>query len=61
MSWNDSIMKAKGGRVMKDRYYWLEKLAYKMILYHHKKFEKWCDIHTNWLNKWKEKHDAEVE
>ena len=46
---------------MKDRYYWLEKLAYKMILYHHKKFEKWCDIHTNWLNKWKAKHDVEVE
>jgi len=46
---------------MKNRYYWLEELAYKMIFYHHKKFEKWCKRHTKWQNKWKAKHDVEVE
>ena len=46
---------------MKDRYYWLGKLAYKMILYHNKKFEKWCALHTKWSKKWKEKYGTEVE
>ena len=46
---------------MKDAYYWLTKLAYKMILYHDKSFHKWCERHTKWQKKWKEKHGMEVE
>lgn len=41
---------------MKDRYYWLMRLAYKMCMYYDKKYEKWSKKFWKWNEEWKNKY-----
>ena len=42
-------------------YFLLSQLAYKMVMYHNKRFYKWCDSHAKWVRKYKEHYGMEVE
>lgn len=43
---------------MKDRYFRLMCLAYKMCMHYDKKYNKWSARYNKWLNEWEKRHTA---